>query len=191
MTLVTKVKAANITNLSDARYCAGMGVDWIGFPAAQVNPTLFSEITGWLSGPQWVVELGAQPWPVLVDYPTRIWQCSLSELDEALLLSGTLMVQLEAHQWKAAEARLKANSERIEAIILHGFSGTTESEKLTAITIQRLFPVLIDLNNTPYALNEILDWSVSGVQLHGGLEERPGLKDYTPLADVLERLEVD
>ena len=56
MSLVTKVKAANITNLSDARYCAGMGVDWIGFPLSQVNPTVFSEITGWLSGPQWVVE---------------------------------------------------------------------------------------------------------------------------------------
>jgi phosphoribosylanthranilate isomerase len=49
MALKTKVKAGNITNLSDARYCAGMGVDWLGFPADVVNPDTFKEITNWVT----------------------------------------------------------------------------------------------------------------------------------------------
>ncbi|MCW5910962.1 MAG: hypothetical protein KIT62_07805 [Cyclobacteriaceae bacterium] len=189
MALVTKVKAANITNLSDARYCAGMGVDWIGFPAAEVDAKLFREITGWLSGPQWVIELDKQPWPVLADYAAQVWQCSLNDFEEALRLPGAVMVQLEAYRWKEAEALLRTNSDRIEAIILSGFSGS--DGKATALTIGQLFPVLVDMNENPHSLDEILSWSVSGIQLHGSSEERPGLKDYAQLADVLEQLEAE
>jgi phosphoribosylanthranilate isomerase len=59
MSLKTKVKAGNITNLSDARYCAGMGVDWLSFPAEKVNPVKFKEITDWVTGPQFVLEAEA------------------------------------------------------------------------------------------------------------------------------------
>jgi phosphoribosylanthranilate isomerase len=40
MALKCFVKVGNVTNLSDARYCAGMGVDLLGFPvdAAQPGP---------------------------------------------------------------------------------------------------------------------------------------------------------
>jgi phosphoribosylanthranilate isomerase len=191
MSLVTKVKAANITNLSDARYCAGMGVDWIGFPAAEVNPTIFSEITGWLSGPQWVVELGCQPWGELAAYPTSVWQCFLADLDKAFGLPGRIMVQVEIQDWPQSKAKLLSSADRIEAIIINKFSGILESDKKSVELISQHFPILIDMNEVGYELAEILTWNVAGIQLHGSSEERPGLKDYTQLADVLEKLEVD
>jgi hypothetical protein len=190
MSLVTKVKAANITNLSDARYCAGMGVDWIGFPLSQVNPTVFSEITGWLSGPQWVVELGSQPWGELGAYPTSVWQCLFADLDKALELPGKIMVQLEIQDWPDAKANLFSSADRIEAIIINKFSGIPESDKKAVASISQHLPVLIDLNEVGYELAEILTWN-AGLQLHGSSEERPGLKDYSELADILEKLEVD
>ena len=63
MALITKVKAGGINSLSDARYFAGMGVDWLGF---SVNPdsenfvslSLYKDIAGWISGPQRVIEIG-------------------------------------------------------------------------------------------------------------------------------------
>lgn len=191
MSLVTKVKAANITNLSDARYCAGMGVDWIGFPVAQVSPVMFSEITGWLSGPQWVIELGSQPWGELAAYPTSVWQCLLADLDKALELPGRIMVQLELQDWQDAKANLLSSADRIEAIIINKFSGNPESDKKAVELISQHSPVLIDMNEVGYELVEILTWNTVGIQLHGSSEERPGLKDYTQLADVLEKLEVD
>lgn len=189
MALVTKVKAGNITNLSDARYCAGMGVDWIGFPAAEVDEKKFQEITGWLSGPMWVIELGHQPWPAL-DYPVQIWQCTLADLEQALHLKGSLIVQLDIAQWKKAEPILRANKNRIEAIVLQSFLGDAKSDKQMVETIQTLFPVLVDMNSS-YPLTEVLSWSPMGIQLYGSSEERPGLKDYTQLADILEQLEAD
>src|SRR5688572_15531110 len=62
MPLKTLVKVGNITNLSDARYCAGMGVDMLGFRVIEgqenfVAPKLFQEIRGWVAGPKVVAEL--------------------------------------------------------------------------------------------------------------------------------------
>ena len=61
MALKTLVKVGNISNLSDARYCAGMGVDMLGFRVISgqehyVSPELFKEIRGWFSGPSVVAE---------------------------------------------------------------------------------------------------------------------------------------
>ena len=55
MALSTFVKIDGVTNLSDARYCAGMYVDVLGFNLEEssqkfLNPTQYEEITGWVSG---------------------------------------------------------------------------------------------------------------------------------------------
>src|SRR5690606_25401129 len=55
------VKINKVNNLSDARYCAGMGVDLMGFcldPTNEdvVSPEKFAEITGWISGVRLVGE---------------------------------------------------------------------------------------------------------------------------------------
>ena len=55
MALKTFVKISSVNNLSDARYCAGMGVDIIGFDLHEgsdhyVSPSKFKEIERWISG---------------------------------------------------------------------------------------------------------------------------------------------
>src|SRR5690606_27876233 len=62
MMLKTQVKVGNISNLSDARYCAGMGVDMLGFaviPGQEdyVPEPLYQDLRGWISGPAIVAEL--------------------------------------------------------------------------------------------------------------------------------------
>lgn len=190
MSLVTKVKAANITNLSDARYCAGMGVDWIGFPVSEINPVRFTEITGWLSGPQWVIELDKQPWPAPADYPVTLWQCSLQDLELTQQFPGNMMVAMDVQQWEHAEI-LHVNRHRIEAIVISGYSNNNDVDRNTIAAISKLFPVLIDVSTIPYSLSEILTWNITGINVHGTSEQRPGLKDYAQLADVLEKLEAE
>ena len=61
MALKTLVKISNVTNLSDARYCAGMGVDMLGFSMDAdspdyIEPKKFAEIRGWVAGVQIVGE---------------------------------------------------------------------------------------------------------------------------------------
>jgi hypothetical protein len=88
------------------------------------------------------------------------------------------------------KANLFSSADRIEAIIINKFSGIPESDKKAVASISQHLPVLIDLNEVGYELAEILTWN-AGLQLHGSSEERPGLKDYSELADILEKLEVD
>lgn len=53
----TKLKICGITNLADARYCAGAGVDYLGFIQYEKSPRYIApknakEIIEWLYGPQ-------------------------------------------------------------------------------------------------------------------------------------------
>ncbi len=62
MPLKAFVKVGTLANLGDVRYCAGMGVDMIGFQvisghADYVAPSRFQEIRGWVNGPLFVAEI--------------------------------------------------------------------------------------------------------------------------------------
>jgi phosphoribosylanthranilate isomerase len=54
--LKTIVKVSEVNNLSDARYCAGMGVEYIGFSMDNVPFEKYKEMRGWLAGVQIVGE---------------------------------------------------------------------------------------------------------------------------------------
>ncbi|MGB3586848.1 MAG: hypothetical protein WBA23_09925, partial [Tunicatimonas sp.] len=61
MALKTTVKVGSINNLSDARYCAGIGVDILGFCFESshekfIEPTTFLALSEWLSGVQYMAE---------------------------------------------------------------------------------------------------------------------------------------
>ena len=56
------IKVGQITNLQVARYCAGMGVQMLGFTATPVHPSYISpetylQIREWVTGPLMVLEL--------------------------------------------------------------------------------------------------------------------------------------
>jgi len=62
MSLKAYVKVGTLSNLGDVRYCAGMGVDMIGFQVIPGQPdyleaSRFQEIRGWVSGPLFVAEI--------------------------------------------------------------------------------------------------------------------------------------
>jgi phosphoribosylanthranilate isomerase len=59
-----KIKLSNITNLSDARYAAAVGIDYIGFcfdtnDANYIPPVKAKEIFEWTSGTIVVAEFGS------------------------------------------------------------------------------------------------------------------------------------
>jgi len=62
MALKTIVKISNVTNLSDARYCAGMGVELMGFnvdPQSDdyIDHIKFRQIIDWIEGVKFVAEM--------------------------------------------------------------------------------------------------------------------------------------
>src|SRR5690606_105942 len=90
MPLKILVKAGSITNLSDARYCAGMGVDFLGFQVIEGQPNAlsakaFQEIRGWVTGPQIVAEIYgitdvSQLTSIMEDFRPDYFELGLTEL---------------------------------------------------------------------------------------------------------------
>jgi len=192
MSLKTKVKAGNITNLSDARYCAGMGVDWLGFPADSIDPKTFAEITGWVTGPQFVLELSAGAIPEsLSEYAVDIIQVNYQHLQKSILFNHQLIAALSLTDWNLAKAEIIKNKDRIQHILLLNLTGNKKEDVNILTEIATYTDVLISLEACPYSLHEILDFPIAGINIAGNSELKPGLKDYTELADVLEQLETE
>lgn len=193
MSLKTKVKAGNITNLSDARYCAGMGVDWLGFPSDRIDAKTFGEITGWVTGPQFILELSAGSISEsLGEYSVDFLQIDYTQLKEIQNVSNaTFIVKLSILDWINAKAAISKNIDRISFLLLTDLNKSASSNQDTLDEIQSYADIFIELDSCNYTLEEVLDLSVSGIGISGNQELKPGLKDYTELADVLERLEVD
>ncbi len=186
MPLKTVVKVGNITNLSDARYCSGMGVDMLGFSVIEgqpnyLSPKLFHEIRGWISGPKVVAELyGIGPSidldQIITEYAPDLFELSAKEFSQNIF-------QLKLPCLVSAgplEVELLNNYTQIHYVIVD-----LEGMK----TAKRTHPLLLRPHSKENLWETISAHSISGVALTGSHEIRPGFKEYTELADILELLE--
>jgi phosphoribosylanthranilate isomerase len=179
MPLKTVVKVGNISNLSDARYCSGMGVDLLGFRVLEgqqnyISPKLFQEIRGWVSGPKVVAEIygliSADQLPSIIEnYAPDYFELTAEEFDKfgAYLNLPCIVSGLTKSDPKIAY-ELLSEGDLQSSGTANALVRPTSSESV------------LDLIKLP---------NVAGVALDGTPEVRPGFKDYADLADVLEKLD--
>jgi phosphoribosylanthranilate isomerase len=193
MSLKTKVKVGNITNLSDARYCAGMGVDWLGFPLESVNPKTFAEITSWVTGPQFMIELKPGTVPEsLYEYGVELIQVDSDMLSEPQAFKDfELIVTISLANWPKVKDQLKTTKAKVRYVVVNDLSGDYEQDMYTLKEIANVADVLLGLESSSYTLDQILDFPITGLNLTGNVEMKPGLNDYSQLSDILEKLEIE
>lgn len=195
MRLKTKVKVGNITNLSDARYCAGMGVDLLGFPIGnsegEISIETFKEIAEWVAGPEFILELSDTIDHALLQKVTQMESIKHIQLnmDQFKSLGSSqqgksLIVLTNLNEWKLRHNELK--KETIAYLII-------EDKKLIwdeIEVINKAIPVIVPHSHLP-ADTDPSQFPIAGIALEGTNEDKPGQKDYDHLAEVLEMLEVD
>jgi phosphoribosylanthranilate isomerase len=192
MALKTQVKVGNISNLSDARYCAGMGVDMLGFTVIEgqphyIPPKLYQDLRGWVAGPAFIAELygmksteGLQS--ILEDYKPDFLEVGITELQNIpASVQQHLIVRIENTNDLDT---IKTFMEKIRYVIVD------ETNKDVIQHISKHIPVIVSLQ-TVSGLHLLDTSDVKGIALSGSPEIRPGYKDYGDLADVLEQLEID
>jgi phosphoribosylanthranilate isomerase len=207
MALQTFVKISSINNLSDARYCSGMQVNLMGFSLEEndknfVSPTKFSEITGWLSGVEFVGEFTyTHPdriLELLQEYP-EIQYVEIQEEFFLKMLVNTkyrliLKQKLEDLE-DLVQLTKKADSYRDFNIILHLSSETLKMNKAVIDHIKELSAHCEVLLGFGFQADNVIpiveQTGIKGISLEGGNEIKPGLKDFDELADVLESLETE
>lgn len=183
------IYVSNVTNLGEARYCAGMGVEMLGFvgdPSSPdfVTPSLYQEIMGWVSGPRRVIQLEAleETSAIAGSYAPEF--VHVKKVTPATPATPCL---LEISFSDLIEKPAPDLAENVQFILLTGLP-----EEMSAVT-----DVVARYGNSRKVLLAIPDgqdpelWlsttGAHGLFLRGGKEISPGINDYERLAVILER----
>ena len=204
--LSTTVKISNVTNLSDARYCAGMGVMLLGFSVdpADVNyvaPPKFEEIRSWVAGVQLVAETSQTDPKHILDtltgYSVDALQVQepnvLPYLKSELTLPLLLRVNVDTYPPDELDALMSRYATYVAYFLLESdLNAPLTDEWLRSLSqIATDYPLLVGFGLDDVPTAEVLRQQVpaSGLALRGSAEIRPGYKDFGTLMDILEALE--
>lgn len=195
--LKTLVKVSGIENLSDARYCAGMGVEFLGFPLAQVPFEKFQEIRNWITGVEIIGELSGPTTQETIDLilqykPDRIEVDSKANLIELkkMELPIILRVNLDSDNLPALFA---AAAPFVTHFLLIGEDKDSLIGAESQVEIWAAqYSMILGLDFPEEDLEEwVSQTSIKGIGLTAGKEDRPGFRDFTDLMTILEKLEID
>lgn len=189
MPLKSVVKVSHISNLSDARYCAGMGVDMLGFSVTPgrehyMDPAVFQDIRGWISGPKIVAELygissADDIRTVMQSYSPDYFELSFDEFRE---YERDLRLPCIVYLPGPAEAVNLNREQKISHLLVH------EDTDCSGIPSVQL-PVLINIKSLENLKAKLAADCFQGYVVEGPRELRPGVTNYDQLGIILEALE--
>jgi len=194
MALKTFVFISSVNNLSDARYCAGMDVDLIGFSMEKdnknfISPDVYKELTEWLSG---------------VDFVGEFEDSNVEDINETLSAYDTSVVKINQPEWveplknAGFTVILRQHIDQLnlsvdpDYLVIEGDDEVLNEAQIDTIKAISGSKVLIGFGVNDQNVEKILTATDAyGIALKGSDEIRPGYKDYDELADILEALEID
>ncbi len=205
MALITSVIVNGVNNLSDARYCAGMGVDMIGFNLDESEPGYlnqadFQDIASWISGVKLVGEFkktAVEQINELVD------ACGLDyvQLNKQYLIDEIQQIKCPVIQ-RARFTKDTIESELVEEMHLYkdhvayflvfsdDFNTIDDTNIRFLQDLARDFKILIGFGIGKENVTQVIQQiNPAGIGLRGGQEIKPGLKDYDTLQEIFEVLE--
>ncbi|GAB3336443.1 hypothetical protein GCM10027299_46510 [Larkinella ripae] len=207
MALSTIVKISNVTNLSDARYCAGMGVDLLGFSMDEgseqyVAPDKFKEIRSWVTGLHIVGETASMD-AIEIEQLVELYQPDVLQIEESALLPYLstfdcriiLKADLSLMTLDQLETFFSSiQSDQVDYYLLESKGAVNLDDELKTV-LQHLaarYPVLLGIGFAADSIHDLLaELPIQGIALTGGDEDRPGSRDFGELMDILEILETD
>lgn len=191
MSLRTTVKVSHISNLSDARYCSGMGVEMLGFrviPGADhyLSPNVYQDIRGWLAGPGIVAELygltsEAQILDVVQTYAPDYFELSAAEYKR---FAAALHLPCIIYFSDPGEITSVLGRENFSHALVDEHVSCADLASVTA-------PVLVRISSLDRMREKLSQGCFRGIVLEGPKEQRPGVTNYEQLGDILEALEED
>ncbi len=170
--------AQNITNLTDARYFAAWGVEYVSFNTIPDSPYFLpvekiEEIKDWLEGPQVLIETNAL------------------EFDE--LADGLILNSIYSSMPLSKESFFRTDITELEKGLPDGKyiikpDSIEEIARLNAIDKDDLLGlgIYIDISDMPITV--VHDLNDFGIVVQGGDEEKPGVKSYDDLDELYDLL---
>jgi phosphoribosylanthranilate isomerase len=182
-----QIFVSGITSLTDARYCAGMGVPYLSVcfdpeGKTELDSTSFQAIRAWIEGVEWWGEYAGSD-PVV-----------LFSLQEAYVFSGWIVSPDLAEKLSDAPFQKRVSLEKDSQVLPEFRNVELEisgpKKEVLAEWLQQGHNVLL---KNPEDAHQILALHRAFPELIfkllSGAEERPGWMDLSGLQDVLEELE--
>ncbi|SNR30016.1 beta/alpha barrel domain-containing protein [Hymenobacter mucosus] len=207
MALIIPVMVRGINNLSDARYCAGMGADCLTFRLDpswpdHLTPDAVRELSGWVSGVQLMGEFDGLP---IEEINALAQACGLHAVllhqrRPAEELARLTVPALKLMRWipdmlpEDVDLRFREQASLYQGFVLAAAPAQLpNSAELTRLTEQaRTYPIWLGAGYAPTTIRNFAE-SVrpAGIVLDGGDEIKPGLRDFEEMEAVFEALELD
>ena len=208
MALNTFVKVSEVSNLSDARYCAGMGVHVLGFNLEKehdsyTDPEKYAAITGWLAGVEFAAEFDEYTFEDIqrtIDTYARIDYIQTSQphyVTSLRLLGKPIIVRLDAAEYQedivALADTMRDCREKAHYFLVENSSKSHRVDLLNDLLyLANQYPILLGFGLSPSSVSEIIkQHNLTGIALRGGEEIKPGYKNFDELAGILEAIEVE
>ncbi len=197
--LKTIVKVSNINNLSDARYCAGMGVEMLGFSMDELPFDKFKEMRGWLAGVEVVGETDSQDISKIIELndiyqPDYLQVSNYQNIIEIQKIGKPIILKIDF-----ATANLPALFQTTKGSVAYFLIENSDDfgvidegvlSQLDAWSFQ--YPLILGFGVKESNANDLLEQTqLSGFALKGGKEIRPGFGDSEELMNILETLETE
>lgn len=188
MSLKTIVKVSHVSNLSDARYCAGMGVDMLGVGVISSHqdymaPPVFQEIRGWIAGPKIVAELYGISTQEEIRAALETYSPDYFELtlDEYSKFGSALTLPCLVYCGETMAVTSVLDPQKVLYLIA--------GERLTCKDLPERIPVLIHAATVQSLTEKLAQGCFRGIVLEGPRASRVGMTSYEGLGDLLEALE--
>ena len=191
-----KVKINKVNNLTDARYFAAMGVDYLGFccntgTEMYCSPSKIKDITSWVQGPTFVLEFDG--WQSEEEIKAII----ATELGQAVHFGAfaTYGDTFEIPVFKdfILENLLEADFSEVDYPVFRSdknYLDLTDKELKVLkeeLTAKKAFlDIHFDIDTLPKILDTL---PIYGLVIRGGGEEKIGFKSFEELDNIFEILE--
>lgn len=190
--LKTKIIAADLQNLTDARYFAAWLVDYMSFNLSDPSANLpkIKEIMDWVEGP-----IFSAQYTGLEGRQSIEAQLEALSIDH-LILGPFANEDLINSDWQVTKTILledeigELTSDRTYiAQSTMAFSEFSQDKMNTLKKLCNSHSIYLDCGFSSSDIHNILDIGITGLVLRGGEEEKVGVKSYEDLDEILEALE--
>lgn len=213
--LKIKVKAGLITNLTDARYFAAREVSWLGFPVGNqpgmIEAMKVKAIAEWVDGVEVVAEFGIEE-PAAINSLAEgigiktVQVGTFYTLEQIKQLEGLNIIKEIVVNDELGFTNLKEHLSQFSghcmAFLLNfsaaGYSFEHLENNQTPYSIQQLYaicqsyPIILHLDCEVEKVTRLTtDIQPLALSLHGGEEERVGVKSFDDLDEILDALEIE
>jgi len=174
-----KVIAADINNLSDARYFAAWGVDYMHFDLNRTTLEAIQEMVDWISGVQIIIEIN---------------ESHLEQLDRIKAFDNCHLATKSVELFKEINERYP---ELKMAFICNSLQEKMSAAHInivenTELQLQEIKDesVYISQEFSGDVLQEMIDKGIQcGIVVKGSEEEKVGFKSFDDLDDIFEKIE--